>query len=328
MLRAYEQDSDFFHGANTTFAWTRRFDKEFGTRTVWDRDNFTRAYNAFMVHPANHIYALDVKWNMDKTVIVGTRFHVVSKRLNTTVRETAMMRRARKIASDATRTDTNVTVFHPSFIFYDKYAVVAPTTLRNLALATAAMFLVSLLLIPSFACSVFVTLSIASICVGVIGFMTWWGVNLDSVSMIHIIMSIGFSVDFSAHITNAFVGATGQNQLERMRKALALVGYPIVQSAASTILAISILGVAPGYVIRAFFKIMFLVVVFGVFHGLLVIPELLLAFGGIGRVKVHQLHFDERRSKSPRDPATGLPSRKSSRLTSGSVHVGETGDKL
>jgi multidrug efflux pump subunit AcrB len=40
--------------------------------------------------------------------------------------------------------------------------------------------------------------SIISINCGVFGYMTFWGVNLDAVSMISIIMSIGFAVDLSA----------------------------------------------------------------------------------------------------------------------------------
>ena len=279
VLQAFENDTDFFHDAVSSFAWTRRFERIHGKGTVWDRDNFTRAHATFLAGPANSQYALDVKWNRENTSMVATRFYVTSKDVATTVRETAMMQRAREIAVDASNA-YKVTVFHPFFIFYDKYAIVVPTTIRNLALATAAMFIVSMLFIPSLTCSVSVTLSIASICAGIIGFMTWWDVNLDCVSMVDIIMCIGFSVDYSAHVTNAFVTAEGADQLERMRNALALVGYPIVQCATSSILAIMLLFIEPGYMLRAFFKIMFLVIVFGFFHGLLVIPEIFLACGG------------------------------------------------
>ena len=54
-------------------------------------------------------------------------------------------------------------------------------------------------------CLLWVAFSIVSIEVGVVGFMTLWDVNLDSISMINLIMCIGFSVDFSAHISYHFM---------------------------------------------------------------------------------------------------------------------------
>lgn len=58
--------------------------------------------------------------------------------------------------------------------------------------------------------------------------MTFWGVNLDAVSMISIIMSIGFAVDLSSHVTYAFVMATGSSK-ERVIHALESLGWPIFQ---------------------------------------------------------------------------------------------------
>lgn len=58
--------------------------------------------------------------------------------------------------------------------------------------------------------------------------MTFWGVHLDAVSMISIIMSIGFSVDLSSHITYAFVAAKGDSNM-RVTEALKSLGWPIFQ---------------------------------------------------------------------------------------------------
>ena len=127
-----------------------------------------------------------------------------------------MMVKAREIADD--HPSINVTVFHPAFIYYDQYIAVWPNMRQNMLIATAAMFVVSLLLIPHPICSLWVTFSIVSFCTGVIGYMTWWGVNIDTISMINIIMCIGFCVDFSAHITYAFVSAGGDTGNERMRR--------------------------------------------------------------------------------------------------------------
>lgn len=40
---------------------------------------------------------------------------------------------------------------------------------------------------------------------GVIGFLALWDVKLDPISMITMIMAIGFSIEYCAHITYGFV---------------------------------------------------------------------------------------------------------------------------
>ena len=49
-----------------------------------------------------------------------------------------------------------------------------------------------------------VSFSIVSINIGILGFMTFWSVRLDFISMVTIVMSIGFCVDFAAHLAYNF----------------------------------------------------------------------------------------------------------------------------
>ena len=74
---------------------------------------------------------------------------------------------------------------------------------------------ISLFLIPQPLCAAVVALNIASIALGVIGFMTWWNVNLDATSMITIAMSVGFSVDFAAHITYGYMTEAKAKYLDK-----------------------------------------------------------------------------------------------------------------
>lgn len=91
------------------------------------------------------------------------------------------------------------------------------------------MMVISFLFIPNIQCSIWVAFSIISIETGVIGYMALWGVNLDSISMINLIMCIGFSVDFTAHICYAYMSSQKKHPDDRVRECLYALGLPIFQ---------------------------------------------------------------------------------------------------
>ncbi|KAB7493851.1 Niemann-Pick type C-related protein 1, partial [Armadillidium nasatum] len=86
----------------------------------------------------------------------------------------------------------NITVFNPNFILFDQYTMVQPITIQAVAIAVVAMVIISLIFIPNPWCSLLVGVAILSIETGVVGYMALWGVNLDQISMINLIMCIGF----------------------------------------------------------------------------------------------------------------------------------------
>ncbi len=48
-------------------------------------------------------------------------------------------------------------------------------------------------------------MAVLSINIGVIGLLSLWNVDLDPFSMSALLMSIGFSVDFTAHISYHYI---------------------------------------------------------------------------------------------------------------------------
>uniref|UniRef100_A0A6J0U7X5 Patched domain-containing protein 3-like n=1 Tax=Pogona vitticeps TaxID=103695 RepID=A0A6J0U7X5_9SAUR len=232
------------------------------------------------------------RWDVNYTTteIYASRFFIQIVNVSTAVDEQNLLNQLRGLAEDC---KIPLMVYHPSFIYFDQYLVIAQNTIQNIAIATGAMLIISLLLIPNPVCSLWVTFAIASIIVGVTGFMVYWDVNLDSISMINLIICIGFSVDFSAHISYAFVSSEKPTVNEKVVDALYHLGYPVLQGAVSTILGVVVLSAAASYIFRTFFKIMFLVILFGAAHGLIFIPVFLTFFGFCGRQTKRQPRMDD-----------------------------------
>ncbi|KAA0702917.1 Patched domain-containing protein 3 RND-type protein RNDEu-3 [Triplophysa tibetana] len=225
--------------------------------------------------------------NFTNNTILASRMFIQTVNITTAVDEKNMLNAFRETAVKfgQLQTAVNVTVYHPAFIYYDQYAVIVTYTIQNIAVATCVMLVISLLVIPNPLYSVWVTFANASVIVGVTGFMALWDVNLDSVSMTNLVICIGFSVDFSAHIFYDFVSSEEESVNEKAKEALYKLGYPIIQCAASNIGGVVVLAAAKSYIFRTFFKIMFLVILFGAVHGIVFIPVFLTFFGICGRMQ-------------------------------------------
>uniref|UniRef100_A0AAF5PS05 SSD domain-containing protein n=3 Tax=Wuchereria bancrofti TaxID=6293 RepID=A0AAF5PS05_WUCBA len=165
----------------------------------------------------------------------------------------------------------NITTFHEYYPFADQYIELKPALIRNCLLAMLSMLIVSFIMIPSWIAAFVIAFAIFSIDIGVIGFMTFWGVRLESVSIITVIMSIGFAVDLSAHIGYAYVKSNG-NQHEKAISALETIGWPVFMGALSTVLGILVLATVQAYIVQIFFKTVFLVIIFSMIHGLILLP--------------------------------------------------------
>lgn len=172
-----------------------------------------------------------------------------------------------------------MTIFHPYFVFFDQFELVRPTTVQCMVIGAVIMMFISFIFIPNVLCSIWITFSIISIEVGVVGYMSLWNVNLDSISMINLIMCIGFSIDFTAHICYCYMSSRCKLPSERVREALYSLGLPIVQGSVSTILGVVALLLAESYIFLVFFKMVFLVIFFGAMHGLFLLPVMLSLFG-------------------------------------------------
>ncbi|KAJ8305846.1 hypothetical protein KUTeg_016391 [Tegillarca granosa] len=110
--------------------------------------------------------------------------------------------------------------------------------------------------------------------VDVAGCMHFWGLTIDTVTSIILILAIGLAVDYSAHIGHSFMTIRGSRN-DRVKSTLVEIGSPVFSGGFSTFLAFILLVGSNSYVFTTFFKVFLLVVVFGLFHGLVYLPTIL-----------------------------------------------------
>ncbi|XP_021239302.1 patched domain-containing protein 3-like, partial [Numida meleagris] len=271
---------------NLTLSWLRVYAGIAGNRSmnINNKDHFINNLSVLFQYYASF------EWDVDKTAdeIAASRFFIQTVNVTSAIDEKNLLNQLRDRAKQCV---VPLLVYHPAFIYYDQYLVIVQNTIQNVVVAAGAMLVVSLVLIPSPLCCLWVTFAIASVIVGVAGFMTFWDISLDSISMINLVICIGFSVDFSAHISYAFVTSGESSANERAIGALHQLGYPVLQGAVSTVLGVVVLAAAKTYIFRTFFKIMFLVILFGAVHGLVFIPVFLTFFGYFGKTAIQDVRF-------------------------------------
>ncbi|XP_077992081.1 patched domain-containing protein 3-like [Glandiceps talaboti] len=225
--------------------------------------------------PSNPQLAGDVKISSDGT-IKASRYYIRSEGLTSSYLQGRMMLTIREITGNS---DLPGFAYTGAFVFFEQYVQVLPSTLLTVGIAVAAIFVVCVFFIPHILCVIYVTVTMVMILVGLFGFMHFWGLSLSSITMIHIVMSVGFTVDFAAHVCHAFMKADGMDRDDRIKVALCRVAAPIMNGGISSLLGIIVLVNATSYVFLSFFRIMLLTIVFGMAHALLFLPVLLSLVG-------------------------------------------------
>ncbi|KAK3091271.1 hypothetical protein FSP39_018506 [Pinctada imbricata] len=171
-------------------------------------------------------------------------------------------------------TDSECFPYSRQYLTWETNKVIQSELYRNLGLAAACVFVVTLILIANLWTSLMVFICVIMTLVDVAGMMHLWGLTVDTVTSINLIIAIGLAVDYSAHIGHCFMTISGERN-DRVKATLVEIGAPVFSGGFSTFLAFILLAASTSYVFRTFFKVFFLVVIFGLFHGLAFLPVLL-----------------------------------------------------
>ena len=164
--------------------------------------------------------------------------------------------------------------FAQPYIFITQFMIITRETVQNLICSFVAVWILSWLVLRDTRAVGAVLLCLAAIDVDLLGLLWLWGLELNGVTMISLIMAIGLVVDYLAHLMHCFMAHTAQfpDPRDRMAAALAEVGGAVALGGFTTFVGILPLAFASSFIYRVFFKLFLCIVGLGLVHGFVVIP--------------------------------------------------------
>ena len=214
---------------NRTLSWIEVFSQyALGLHTNKNilGSNFTPELLSFLNIYSN--FKQDVKFSLDKKSVEVSRIMGFMK----TSTSSSFQKNAMLTLRDDLQTGTlkNLAAFPIArpFIFFEQYAITSRETVRNLLIAALAVLIVTSPFLVDCTVTLLVVLNFAALICELFGLMVIWGVSLNSVSMINLVMAIGFAVDYSAHIAHAYVMSDKDTANERVVEALSTLGASVL----------------------------------------------------------------------------------------------------
>lgn len=233
------------------------------------------------------IYAQDIAYSGNGLTILAYRVKCEYVRLTKVERGETIDDADKQIdAMDATRelveswTDLQPAFpYSPKFIAIESFKIIQQELWQNVGLAIAAVGVIVFITIASPVTALLITLNVACCIVEILGCMWALGIAIDSVSVINIVLAVGLSVDYSAHVGHCFMTKGGTDKNKRALESLADIGAAVLQGATSTFLAVVVLLFSSSYVFKILSKQFAITVALGVLHGLVLLPVLLSLVG-------------------------------------------------
>ncbi|KAH9621532.1 hypothetical protein KSS87_014435 [Heliosperma pusillum] len=105
------------------------------------------------------------------------------------------------------------------------------------------------------------------------GVMAILGIQLNAVSVVNLVMSVGIAVEFCVHITHAFMVSAGSRD-QRMKEALGTMGASVFSGITLTkLVGVIVLAFSRSQVFVVYYFQMYLaLVLLGFLHGLIFLP--------------------------------------------------------
>ncbi|KAI5962165.1 NCR1 [Candida pseudojiufengensis] len=176
----------------------------------------------------------------------------------------------------------------PFYIFFVQYLNIISLTFTLIIGALLLIWIVCSLLLGSIRASTLMIITIISIMINIGGVLAIWGISLNAITLVNLIICCGLAVEFTIHLTRAYVietfstediqrqGIVNKNH-QKAFNSLVKVGGSILGGITLTkFIGISILAFTRSTIFEVYyFRMWFSLIIVAVLHSLVLLPVLL-----------------------------------------------------
>ena len=161
------------------------------------------------------------------------------------------------------------------YLTMQEFASLAGYFWTAIILATVVICISSLIIPVSLRGALLIAFTACASTIEVLAILMLANLSFSSLVAVALLIGMGISVEFSAHIVVGFEHATG-SRMERLNTAISHTFIPVCEGGFSSILSFIYLAFSPfPYVFKYFFLVFLVVILVGLMHGLVFLPALI-----------------------------------------------------
>eukprot|EP00903_Cladosiphon_okamuranus_P015713 g14505.t1 len=266
--------TSFVEWAGASTAYSANVGTSGGYPVYDDPATFYTALSEFTEDGENARFLSDLVFNDDGTILISqTDMYLVD--LTDTDKNVDALKGSRDVVEQSAL-DPKPFAFSGVFVFAEQFVVIYDELLTSFGLALVAVLALSLFVLGKVAVVLLVCVTVLIIDVELLGFVYHWGLDVNSITVIELIMAVGLVVDYMVHIVHYFLHQDPNiPKDDRIAMALGEIGPSVLVGAMTTFLGIMPLAFASNTIFRVFFKMFLVIISFGFFHGVVFIPVML-----------------------------------------------------
>eukprot|EP00002_Diphylleia_rotans_P014906 TRINITY_DN2896_c0_g1_i1.p1 TRINITY_DN2896_c0_g1~~TRINITY_DN2896_c0_g1_i1.p1 ORF type:complete len:288 (-),score=62.91 TRINITY_DN2896_c0_g1_i1:185-1048(-) len=215
----------------------------------------------------------------------GNYVSVVASRMQTSHRSnlvfasdiTEAVDETRKLCSNFQQDLQGIYIYAEEYVIWDSFRIVTKELFLNMLITFLTSFCLLLAVLHP-AIAIIVIFLTAAVALLVLSWLPLCGLELNSISVVCVIISVGLAAAYSSYVAYAFQSNKGNRNL-RATMAVEMMGRPVLSAAFATFLGVVLLVAADAEIYRLFFKTLAGVLVATLLNGLLTLPVVLSVLG-------------------------------------------------